>query len=289
MSVRSSKFNLKQPHQSYTRSSLRRYGRCVSSCRRTIIAHPASAWRSRQATSIQLCHSRRPRRLSGRRNAGHRRRLCSSRRSVSATPPTQPRQSRGILLWASPNGQPQGYRELVIRSHLPAASAAVSSPKWPCTVVADMTDEERREPLDRRGNPHAHQAVADQHGRTNCTQLHRSRGAVRARARRLCREGLLESKNATRRGQSIKPDPQDFDEVKTDYCRKHHITIAELGARFERDDRLAAELYRLALAAKLTRRHSRPVGLVGGETPATGSSLLPTPSANGAPTRQRRP
>ena len=120
-------------------------------------------------------------------------------------------------------------------------------------------------------------------------QLHRSRGAVRVRAKQLCKEGLLESKNATRRGQSIKPDVQDFDEVKRNYCRKHHITIAELGARFERDDQLAAGLYRLALAAKLTRLRSRPFGLVGGKTPATGSSLVPTPSANGAPTRQRRP
>jgi hypothetical protein len=120
-------------------------------------------------------------------------------------------------------------------------------------------------------------------------QLHRSRGAVRVKAKQLCKEGLLESKNATRRGQSIKPDPQDFDEVKSDYCRKHHVTVAELGARFERDDQLAAKLYRLALTAKLIRLRSRPVGLVGGATPATESSLLPSLSANGAPTRQRQP
>ena len=56
------------------------------------------------------------------------------------------------------------------------------------------------------------------------------------------------------RGPSIKPDPQDFDEVKRDYCRKHNITIAELCARFEGDDQLAAELYRLAQAAKLALR-----------------------------------
>ena len=96
--------------------------------------------------------------------------------------------------------------------------------------------------------------------------LHRSYSAIRSRAKQLCKEGVLESKNDTRRGQSIKPDPQDFDEVKTDYCRKHHITMAELSARFERDDKLAASLYRLALAAKLTRRRSRPVRLVGGKT-----------------------
>ena len=119
------------------------------------------------------------------------------------------------------------------------------------------------------------------------TRLRRSRGAVRAQAGRLRLQGLLEAQRGSIR--AVKPDPQDFDEVKTDYCRKHHITMVELGARFERDVRLAAELYRLALAAKLTRRHSRPVGLVGGATPATESSLLPSLSANGAPTRQRQP
>jgi hypothetical protein len=46
--------------------------------------------------------------------------------------------------------------------------------------------------------------------------------------------------------------PQDFDEVKRDYCRKHHITIAQLCARFESDYQLAAELYRPAQAAKQT-------------------------------------
>ena len=74
---------------------------------------------------------------------------------------------------------------------------------------------------------------------------------------RAVQKGLLESKKAGRRGRSIKPDPQDFDEVKRDYCRKHHITAAELGARFERDGQLAAELYRLALEAGLTRVRSR--------------------------------
>ncbi len=47
-----------------------------------------------------------------------------------------------------------------------------------------------------------------------------------------------------------------------DFRLDHHIAckvgvaIAELCARFERDDQLAAELYRLALAAKLLRLHS---------------------------------
>ena len=86
-------------------------------------------------------------------------------------------------------------------------------------------------------------------------RLRRPCGAIREKAKRLCKKGLLDGKNAPRR-LSIKPDPQDFDEVKSDYCRKHHITIAELCARFERDNRLAWELYRLALAALVHRRRS---------------------------------
>jgi hypothetical protein len=87
-------------------------------------------------------------------------------------------------------------------------------------------------------------------------RLRRPCGAIREKAKRLCKKGLLDGKNAPR-CQSIKPDPQDFDEVKSNYCRKHHVTIAELCARFERDNQLASELYRLALAAKLTRLRSR--------------------------------
>ncbi len=87
-------------------------------------------------------------------------------------------------------------------------------------------------------------------------RLRRPCGAIREKAKRLCKKGLLDGKNVPR-CQSIKPDPQDFDEVKSNYCRKHHITIAELCARFERDNQLASELYRLALAAKLTRLRSR--------------------------------
>ena len=87
-------------------------------------------------------------------------------------------------------------------------------------------------------------------------RLQRPCGAIREKAKRLCKKGLLDGKNAPR-CQSIKPDPQDFDEVKSNYCRKHHVTIAELCARFERDNQLASELYRLALAAKLTRLRSR--------------------------------
>jgi hypothetical protein len=86
--------------------------------------------------------------------------------------------------------------------------------------------------------------------------LRRSRSAIRSKARELCKKGLLEGRNAWR-GQSIKPDARDFDEMKTDYCRTHHITMAELGARFESDHQLAGELYRLAIAAKLSRLRSR--------------------------------
>ena len=86
--------------------------------------------------------------------------------------------------------------------------------------------------------------------------LRRSRSAIRSKARRSCKKGLLEGKNALR-GQSIKPDAQDFDEVKTDYCRTHHITIAQLCARLEGSNQLPAELYRLALAAKLSTLRSR--------------------------------
>ena len=88
------------------------------------------------------------------------------------------------------------------------------------------------------------------------TRMRRSYGAIRAKAKQLRKEGMLEDKKVLR-GRSIKPDPQDFDEVKRDYCRKHNITIAELCARFEGDDQLASELYRLAQAARLTLKRGR--------------------------------
>ena len=127
--------------------------------------------------------------------------------------------------------------------------------------------------------------MADEHGRTNCcaAQLRRSRGAVRVKGKQLCKEGLLESKNAMRRCQSIKPVAQDFDEVKRNYYRKHHITIAELGARFERDDQLAAGLYRLPSSQGC----ARPFGLFGGKTPGNGVIAGAHTSANGAPTRRQ--
>jgi predicted transcriptional regulator len=107
------------------------------------------------------------------------------------------------------------------------------------------------------------------------TRLHRSREAVSYKAKRLHEKGLLllEARCA-KQNRPINPDPQDFDEVKREYRRKHHITIAELCARFEGDDRLAAELYRLAQAAKLTRLRSRK--------PGTGPSL-PAPPSRPAP------
>ena len=92
-------------------------------------------------------------------------------------------------------------------------------------------------------------------------RVHRPCASVRDKARRLLKGGLLKSKKARRNKidqgrsttNSIKPGPQDFDEVKRNYCRKHHVSVAQLSARFESDDQLAAELYRLAQVAKLTR------------------------------------
>ena len=71
--------------------------------------------------------------------------------------------------------------------------------------------------------------------------LHRSPGSIRDKAQRLRDKGVLK---AIPQSGSIKPDRQDFDEVKMNYCRKNHITTAELYSRFESDDQLAAELYR---------------------------------------------
>jgi hypothetical protein len=78
---------------------------------------------------------------------------------------------------------------------------------------------------------------------------------------RLRDKGLLKAKNARLtkidKGRSttkpIKPDLQDFDAVTRAYCRKRHISLAKLCARFDRDDKLAADLYQLAQAAKLAR------------------------------------
>ena len=61
--------------------------------------------------------------------------------------------------------------------------------------------------------------------------LHRSRHSVCDKAKWLRDNGLLEgTKNHA--GQSVKPDQQDFDAVKMDYCRNHQIDFAQLNARF---------------------------------------------------------
>ena len=91
------------------------------------------------------------------------------------------------------------------------------------------------------------------------TGLHRSYGCVRSKAIRLREMGLLEAKK-TRRPSPIKPALTDFDKVKMDYCRKHNMTTAQLFARLQNDDQLRAELYRLALAARLIRPASHWAG-----------------------------
>ena len=79
-------------------------------------------------------------------------------------------------------------------------------------------------------------------------RLRRSYATVCDKAKQLRKKGLLEGRP---RGRSNNPDLQDFDEVQMDYCRKHNITIAELSERLKGDNQLVAELYRLAVAAKL--------------------------------------
>ena len=58
--------------------------------------------------------------------------------------------------------------------------------------------------------------------------LHRSPGSIRDKAQRLHDKAVLEA-NVPQSG-SIKPDRQDFDEVKMDHCRKNHITTRAKGA-----------------------------------------------------------
>ena len=83
--------------------------------------------------------------------------------------------------------------------------------------------------------------------------LHRSRTAVTERVKRIRERGLLLKAKNPPRCRSIKPDPQDFDKAKRDYCWERHIKLVKLCARLEGNDQLAAELYRSAQAAKLTR------------------------------------
>jgi len=84
------------------------------------------------------------------------------------------------------------------------------------------------------------------------TRLRRSRQVVFLKVEIYAKWGLLEDKDISR-GRPIKPDQQDFDEAKRNYCRKDDMTIAQLCAKFESDNRLAAQLYRLAQTAKLAR------------------------------------
>ena len=83
--------------------------------------------------------------------------------------------------------------------------------------------------------------------------LHRSRHSVCDKAKWLRDKGLLEGTKDRRNAmQSVKPDQQDFDAAKMDYCRNHQIDITQLNAGFASDNRLAAELFRLAQAATLS-------------------------------------
>jgi hypothetical protein len=90
--------------------------------------------------------------------------------------------------------------------------------------------------------------------------LRRSPGSISDKAKQLRQTGLLKGPRGWRRKidegrstiNSIKPDLQDFDAVKMDYCRKHQIDVAQLNARLASDNGLAAELFRLAQAATLS-------------------------------------
>ena len=87
--------------------------------------------------------------------------------------------------------------------------------------------------------------------------LHRSRTAITERVKRIRERGLLLKAKNPPRCRSIKPDPQDFNKAKRDYCWKHGIKLVELCARLEGNDQLTAELYALAQAAKLARLRPR--------------------------------
>jgi hypothetical protein len=52
----------------------------------------------------------------------------------------------------------------------------------------------------------------------------------------------------------VKPDPQDFDAGKRDYCQNHGIDMVALIARLANDDQLAAALFRLGQATTLARK-----------------------------------
>ena len=99
---------------------------------------------------------------------------------------------------------------------------------------------------------------------STCGRTRRSRKSPRGCAARTiacnarlncCIKGFVGSEAKDTPHRSIKTDLKNFDKVKTDYCRRHNMTIAQLCARLEDDDQLMTELYRLALAAKLTSLH----------------------------------
>ena len=89
--------------------------------------------------------------------------------------------------------------------------------------------------------------------------LSRTHAATREKAKQLRARGLLKHKISLR-NPSIKPDPQDFADVRGDYCRKHHITVAQFHARFEGDAKLAVELFRLAQKQKVDRQKRLGLG-----------------------------
>jgi hypothetical protein len=112
--------------------------------------------------------------------------------------------------------------------------------------------------------------------------LHRSHMSIVNKATWLRRKGLLEMKRVQpstvkkwRSKTPLKPDNQDFDAVKMDYCRQHQITVAELSARFEQNDQLVAEFYRLAQTAKCRR--------VNAETPAEQTLHMGGPALSAGP------
>ena len=84
--------------------------------------------------------------------------------------------------------------------------------------------------------------------------LHRSPPAIGSKLASLHKKGLLEGtkNNPKKTTRSITISSQDFEAVKMDYCRKHHIDDAQLTARLEADRQLAAKLYRLAISTKIT-------------------------------------
>ena len=114
------------------------------------------------------------------------------------------------------------------------------------------------------------------------TRLHRQRQAIYLKAKWLHKKGLLEDKDFPR-SRPINPDPQDFDEVKRGYCRKHHITVAELCARLERNSQFAAELYRLAQVAKQTRLIDRRAADAKANYPRRHSAIPEPSKAAGRP------